>query len=217
VADGAFQDLPLMALPLEGETAELSSRFNSSPLQLKNEFEIVIRFRESESNVYRAHVVVEPSAIAASRFVCPMKCASGKTYPSSGACPVCGMKLVELQSGTLEHIDHRPRHGGLFFMSADKWHHLEGVFVAPDEFRVYLYDNFTRPMSAQSFEAVAEFASRNSDEPPVARALVPSAGGAYLSAHVPAGCAPTVAAKIRMKPGEAAELFNFSFPQQPPR
>ena len=128
------------------------------------------------------------------------------------------MKLLELQSGTLEHTDHRPRHGGVFFMSSDNWHHLEGVFVAPSEFRIYFYDNFTRAMSAQSFEATVEFVSKTSGENPVPVTLSPSAGGAYLSASVPAACVvpPTAAAKIRFAADAVPEVFNFSFPQPAP-
>ena len=128
------------------------------------------------------------------------------------------MKLVELQSGAIEHTDHRPRHGGVFFMSSDNWHHLEGVFVPPSEFRIYFYDNFTRAMSAQSFEATVEFVSQTAGENPVSVTLSPSAGGAYLSAAVPVACVipPTAAAKVRLKADAAQEVFNFSFPQPVP-
>ncbi len=62
-----------------------------------------------------------------------------------GGCPRCGRELLE-SLVALPHGDHSPRHGGLFFMAPDRWHHLEGALVANDTFRLYLYDNFTRPM-----------------------------------------------------------------------
>src|ERR1700733_3640287 len=44
------------------------------------------------------------------------------------------------------HMDHKPKHGGTFFMSLDNLHHLEGVLLPPGTFRVYLYDDHTKPL-----------------------------------------------------------------------
>ena len=205
VADGAFQDVVFTPLPLDGETPERCSRFASAALALKVEFEIVVRLKTGET-VSRAHALLDPGAVATSKFVCPMNCFDGKTYPLLGNCPKCGMKLVETMNGSQPHADHRPRHGGVFFMSADNWHHLEGVFAPPDEFRLYLYDNFTRPMDVSGFDANADFGGKS-------ETLQPGATRAYLTAKIPAGSALPfrAAVRIKLKPDQPPELFNFSF------
>ena len=43
-------------------------------------------------------------------------------------------------------------------MAADNWHHVEEVLASPTEFRLYLYDNFTKPISADGYEGTAEVA-----------------------------------------------------------
>ena len=46
----------------------------------------------------------------------------------------------------MAHADHKPKHGGTFFMCLDNSHHLEGVLLPPGTFRVYLYDDHTKPL-----------------------------------------------------------------------
>jgi hypothetical protein len=77
---------------------------------------------------------------------------------ANSALSVAGMPGLEQQtarSGTVsgdshdvQHRDHSPKHGGTFFMAMDNHHHLEGVLEPSGIFRVYLYDGFTRPLSA---------------------------------------------------------------------
>ena len=92
------------------------------------------------------------AALAPRRFMCPMGCEGGRTYSAPGRCPVCGGKLMD----SFAHLDHNPRHGGQFIMTPDFEHHLE-VVLGDMQLRVYLYDEFTRPIAADSVEARLEF------------------------------------------------------------
>ena len=220
----AFQALLLTPARQSGDANEPCSRFES-PIalnEIKGVFEIDVKIH-SANLIYRAHALLDPAAIGPQKYTCPMKCNSGKSYASPGACPTCGMTLVETRSGAIEHTDHTPKHGGVFFMSADNWHHLEGVVIPPDEFRLYLYDNFTRPIFATGIDAVAEISQNNTADPssprPVSENLTPGAGGAYLAARIPAASVQplSLAVHVRFQPGGKAELFNFSFPAMTPQ
>ena len=203
-----FQALALKPAPLNGESAELCSKFEgvADIFQNNEDVEIVIRIRKG-ADTLRAHALLNPADVAPHQFICPMKCNSARKYAAAGMCPVCGMALVETHAGVVEHTDHQPKHGGVFFMSADNWHHLEGVLIAPDEFQLYLYDNFTRPLAATGFDGAAEFSAMQ----PITVKLSPGPGDAYLRCGVPPGSsAPiAIAVRIRLKPELPPELFNF--------
>ena len=49
----------------------------------------------------------------------------------------------------------QPRHGGQFFMADTGLHHVEGTLPEPGLFRVYFYDEATKPMSVLGFSARA--------------------------------------------------------------
>jgi hypothetical protein len=176
-----------------------------------------------------------------------------------GACPLCGRSLVEarvavtwtcaaqpgisrLEPGTCPdgtptrerrtlrpHGNHNPQHGGQFFMAADNWHHVEGTYPRAGVFRLYIYDDYARPLSAASLKRVAARVVTDERYDPKTRTstdlkafpLRPSRDGAYLEARVSGATLPaTMTAKIRIKPESPEYRFDFTFAgltKEPPR
>ncbi len=141
-------------------------------------------------------------------FRCPMGCEGQKTYPKADPCPVCGMKLAD----TRAHMDHKPRHGGTFFMAPDYRHHLEGVLAAPREFRVYFYDEFTKAISAEGLDARAEAWKSGANE---SQALVlrPTDSKEYQTVIVPASIGFPLRIKlfVDFQDGQGPQVFDFEF------
>jgi hypothetical protein len=117
------------------------------------------------------------------------------------------------------HANHNPRHGGLFFMAPDLWHHLEGAY-ADDMMRVYLYDDYTKPLPPDLRKAVTgrivtketfDAATRTTKEI-AAFPLKPSADGDYLEARVGRLKFPAdMTAKLRFTKGGEEYRFDFTF------
>jgi hypothetical protein len=117
------------------------------------------------------------------------------------------------------HANHNPRHGGLFFMAPDLWHHLEGAYI-DDAFRVYLYDDYTKPLSPELRNAVTgrivtketfDAATRSTKEI-TAFPLKLSADGEYLEARAGRMKFPVeMTAKIRFTRGGDEYRFDFTF------
>jgi hypothetical protein len=112
------------------------------------------------------------------------------------------------------HGDHNPRHGGMFFMAADQWHHLEGTFVAPATFRVYFYDDLSRPLQPVGFSASAapvdsagrELAAR------VSLHAARSADGNMLEAPLGDAKLPiAVQLHVSFAAGDKDQVFDFIF------
>ncbi len=146
--------------------------------------------------------------------VCPMHPEVRELDP--GACPICRMALVTSTSAR-PHQDHNPKHGGIFFMAPDAWHHLEGVFPEDGTFRVHLYDNFSQPLSAKAFKGrvvlkeTYDEATRELREL-ASYPLLPSRDGSYLQARVPSGSLPMeLTAKIQFERDGPFERFDFVF------
>lgn len=107
------------------------------------------------------------------------------------------------------HGNHNPQHGGQFFMAPDNWHHLEGTYPRAGVFRMYLYDDFTRPLPrAQARQVSGRVLLSDGSSYPLALAQ----SGRYLEAKVGKASLPAqMAAKVRFKPDSAENHFDFTF------
>ena len=215
-----FTPVTLNPSPLEKETAGTASKFEAivPVLDGGKTYEVFIR-PSIDGKSYRTAFQLTPGkgAVISKSYACPMFKEHPKLYSAPGKCPLCQMVLVETKDGKVEHSDHSPKHGGTFFMASDNWHHLEGVLVSATEFRVYLYDNFTKPMSAQDYNGTGEVIRQDSKGDDLGTAfklkLVPSADRSYLVTTIPADYVAPLAftTRIALQKGEKPSLFNFTF------
>ncbi len=147
-------------------------------------------------------------------YACPMHSEVSAVEP--GTCKICRMAL-EPTTSTRPHQDHNPKHGGMFFMAPDNWHHLEGAYPDDGLFRVYLYDNFSQPMDAAPFRGRAVLKEGYDRETRQTRELqayplLVSEDGAFLEARVGSSRLPrAIIAKVRFEPDGPFERFDFIF------
>ena len=128
-----------------------------------------------------------------------------------------------LASGPLQadsaHSDHTPKHGGQFFMAPDKFHHLEAAMPSRNEFRVYLYDDHTKAISAKPFlpKTTLEVDRMNTNGREVGKPIrLPvqiGPEGKYLKAELPWGVTFPLyySLRIAFPQSQEPELFNFVF------
>lgn len=148
-------------------------------------------------------------------YVCPMRCEGDKTYPAPGKCPVCGMKLQDV----LSHMDHSPKHGGVFFMAPDQKHHLEGTISDQYELRIYFYDEYTKPILAEKFTGEGTLRTKGPEtQQEIKLSIEP--GKKFLTAKPHRPIKFPVSAKIHIdfKDGKEPQVFDFDFdgPSKPP-
>jgi len=188
-----------------------------------------------------------PEPQTESVWSCPVHAVVNEQHP--GKCPICRRDLV-LVTATVTwtcadhpeidrpargrcadgspmeprytqstHANHNPRHGGLFFMAPDLWHHLEGAYI-DDVFRVYVYDDYTRPLAPDLRGAVTGRIVTKETFDPATRTtreitafpLRAAANGEYLEARVGRMRFPAeMTAKVRFTKGGDEYRFDFTF------
>ena len=134
---------------------------------------------------------------------------------------VCGDGSPRIGQRTLRpHGNHNPRHGGQFFMAPDNWHHIEGAYPAARTFRLYLYDDFGRPLAAAALKDVeARVVTKETFEPATRKTTELSAfplkvarNREYLEARVDQMALPAeMTAKVRFGRGADEHRFDFTF------
>ena len=114
------------------------------------------------------------------------------------------------------HGDHNPRHGGQFFMAQDKWHHLEGTYPSAGLFRMFFFDNFTKPISPKSIAGRVVFEDNGNETASFALSL--SRNGQALEAQIKGDTAQLsaqaplkLAAKIKFDDKTPEQRFDFAF------
>jgi hypothetical protein len=99
-------------------------------------------------------------------------------------------------------------------MAVDQWHHIEGTLVAPGIFRVYFYDDLSRPLSIDAFSAAVAMADSNAREisAPIAVTPVPSPDRNVMEVSLGDAKLPlNVKLHVKFRPDDADQLFDFTF------
>jgi hypothetical protein len=134
---------------------------------------------------------------------------------------LCGDGSPRVTKRTLRpHGNHNPQHGGQFFMAPDNWHHLEGTYPRPGSFRLFVYDDYARALTAAALGQISgrlvaeeryDPATRKTTEIRVFPLRV-SKDGRYLEADPGHRAWPSrLTAKVTLKKGEPEHRFDFTF------
>ena len=182
-------------------------------------------------------------------YTCPVHAVIEQALP--GKCRICARQLVQMTAeltftcaGNREisqiergrcadgsamvprykqraHGDHNPKHGGVFFMAPDNWHHLEGTYPADGRFRVYIYDDYAKPLTVSEARKVRgrvvtkeTFDAKTGTTRELASApLILARNGAFFEARIEPPALPAkLAAKISFTSGDKESRFDFTFP-----
>lgn len=148
---------------------------------------------------------------AAMHFTCRSDARVREMNPGTCADGSARIKAFERRA----HGDHNPRHGGdSVFMATDQWHHLEGTFVSPSTFRIYVYDDMMRPLSASGLSGRVTMADSYAREVGSSIPLLfgRSADHSTMEASMPGTTFPfSIKVFVKFKPEDKEQVFDFMF------
>ncbi|PYQ99253.1 MAG: hypothetical protein DMF95_29445 [Acidobacteria bacterium] len=139
--------------------------------------------------------------IKALSFTCPSHARVNEINP--GKCPIDRRTLVAKYS-LRPHGDHNPKHGGNFIMAPNNWH-VEATHPAPSQFRLYVYDEYSRPFIPKGFASRIVMGEKSIP-------FKPAAGGMFLDARVPQIALPAaIVVGARFEDKQPEYRFDFQF------
>jgi hypothetical protein len=134
-------------------------------------------------------------------FTCPAHPKVNAIDP--GKCPIDRRTLVARYS-LRPHGDHNPKHGGNFIMAPNNWH-VEATHPVPSQFRLYVYDEYSRPFIPKGFSSRIVTGESGI-------AFKPGRGGTFLEARVPQMALPAaIVVKARFEETQPEYRFDFQF------
>lgn len=167
-------------------------------------------------------------------WTCPIHAAVIRD--SAGACPIDGRPLIQVTmaetwtcpgetKGALSpgkcpdgsprkqafsarpHGNHNPQHGGSFFMAPDNWHHLEGTYPRAGLFRLYLYDDYTKPLNSDRLGTISGHVTLADG-----RTIPLHLTGKVMEANLGTVAFPVVVhARVKFDETGRENLFDFTF------
>jgi len=142
-------------------------------------------------------------------FTCPGNSKINEVNP--GKCPD-GRPMVAKYS-LRPHGDHNPKHGGLFFMAPNNWH-VEVTHPVPGLFRLYVYDDYSRPFLPPGFNGrIVTVTSATGTDAHASIPFTRVGSGKVLDAHIPGlGLPATITVKVRFQANDQEYQFDFPFP-----
>jgi hypothetical protein len=147
--------------------------------------------------------------IKALTFTCPVHRKVSEVNP--GRCPIDKRPLVAKYS-LRPHGDHNPKHGGQFIMAPNNWH-VEVTHPSTGLFRLYVYDDYSRPFVPSGF--AGRIISKLDAQGRTVDLAVPfrrTPAGPVLEARVADLALPaTIAIKVRFQASEQEYRFDFPF------
>ena len=105
-------------------------------------------------------------------------------------------------------------------MAPDNWHHLEGAYPGDRVFRLYLYDDYARPLTPDRLNKVrARVVTKETFDPSTRKTTELAAfplrvkrGAAYLEARVDRASLPIeLTAQVQFEPNAPEHRFDFTF------